>query len=427
MAFTLGVEDASGFYKYLINVIVVTASVAWLLLLFIRSIDSKVYREFKPFSIAMSLQLLFVTVRNLTTLLLSSEPKLEEIGIHFPLCILKRQLDGYQSGFPIQCRWVAVGGIIIYQGFAISAECAMLIRCRSFTRYPRAVTYMTIPTWIVRFALCIWLATTMKGQDNVAGTACDIVMDLQMSAIMQYLKIATEIIIVVFFLERVISLHRHEGGIITGDTQHHHWRRLALINAGITFLVVLFEILVGQITVYLTDYLFLTYSMVNLIQATLCVFIVEDTRSVFKERAAAAQNNSGSNNTNSNQGSGGAPRHSTMSGPVVVSSRYDDRDEDVVSYADAIAAAKAARHSQESQKPWSLTMRPPGGDMHSPAQIHHSLASQSPHTYYMDNMGSSSPDSKRTMTPQRWRSGEAEDEIPMTRTTKASQDGGAYY
>ncbi|KAF9276384.1 hypothetical protein BGZ88_001766 [Linnemannia elongata] len=83
MAFTLGVEDASGFYKYLINVIVVTASVAWLLLLFIRSIDSKVYREFKPFSIAMSLQLLFVTIRNLTTLLLSSEPTLEEIGIHF--------------------------------------------------------------------------------------------------------------------------------------------------------------------------------------------------------------------------------------------------------------------------------------------------------------------------------------------------------
>lgn len=72
MAFALGVEDASGFYKYLINVIVVTASVAWLLLLFFRSIDSKVYREFKPFSIAMSLQLLFVTIRNLTTLLLSS-------------------------------------------------------------------------------------------------------------------------------------------------------------------------------------------------------------------------------------------------------------------------------------------------------------------------------------------------------------------
>ncbi|KAH7050973.1 hypothetical protein BKA57DRAFT_504280 [Linnemannia elongata] len=393
MAFTLGVEDASGFYKYLINVIVVTASVAWLLLLFIRSIDSKVYREFKPFSIAMSLQLLFVTIRNLTTLLLS-------------------------SGFPIQCRWVAVGGIIIYQGFAISAECAMLIRCRSFTQYPRAVTYLTIPTWIVRFALCIWLATTMRGQDNVAGTACNIVMDLQMSAIMQYLKIATEVIILVFFLERVISLHRSENSVLTGDSQHHHWRRLALINAGITFLVVLFEILVGQITVYLTDYLFLTYSMVNLIQATLCVFIVEDTRSVFKERAAAAQNNSGSNNTNSNQGSGGAARHSTMSGPIVVSSRYDDRGEDVVSYAEAIAAAKSARHSQDSQKPWSLTMRPPGGDMHNPAQIHHS-------SYYMDSM--ESPDSKRTMTAQRWRGGEAEDEIPMTRTTKASQDGGAYY
>ncbi|KAG0274071.1 hypothetical protein BGZ95_010127 [Linnemannia exigua] len=404
MAFVLGVEDANGFYKYLINVIVVTASVAWLLLLFIRSIDSKVYREFKPFSIAMSLQLLFVTIRNLTTLLLS-------------------------SGFPIQCRWVAVGGIIIYQGFAISAECAMLIRCRSFTRYPRAVTYMTLPTWIIRFALCIWLAITMEGVDNLPGFTCDIVMDLQMSAVMQYLKIATEIIICVFFLERVISLHRDTGGIITGDLQHHHWRRLALINAGITFLVVLFEILVGQITVYLTDYLFMTYSMVNLIQATLCVFIVEDTRSVFKERAAAAQHNSNSNNSNSHQGSGGSggARHSTMSGPYEV--RSGNGDEDVVSYAEAIAAAKAARHSQDSQRPWSLAMRPfngSEGDMQSPGQL--SAASRLPtaaHVYYMDGMESPS-DSKRTMmTPQRWRSAEAEDEIPMTRTK--AQNGGAYY
>ena len=72
MAFVLGVNDAKGFYSYLLNVVVVTASVAWLLLLFIRSVDSKVYQEWKPFSIAMSLQLFFVTVRNLTTLLLSS-------------------------------------------------------------------------------------------------------------------------------------------------------------------------------------------------------------------------------------------------------------------------------------------------------------------------------------------------------------------
>ncbi|KAG0210762.1 hypothetical protein BGX33_004722 [Mortierella sp. NVP41] len=284
---------------------------------------------------------------------------------------------------------------------------------------------MTIPTWIIRFVLCLWLATTMRGANNLPGYICDITMDLQMSAIMQYLKIATEIIIVVFFLERVLSLHRSSSGIIAADSHHHHWRRLALINAGITFLVVLFEILVGQITVYLTDYLFLTYSMVNLIQATLCVFIVEDTKSVFKERAAAAQNNSNSHNTLSNHGSGGSggARHSTLVGPMSVSGRHDDReDESVVSYADAIAAARAARLSQDSQKPWSLTMRPSGSDMpSSPIQIHQAPRSN----LYYDGM--ETPDHKKATTtiPQRWRT-EAEDEIPMTRT-KASQDGGAYY
>jgi len=72
MPFTIGVDTAEEFNKYLINVVVTTASVAWLLLLFIRSVDKKVLIYRKPFSVAMSLQLLFVTMRNLTTMMLSS-------------------------------------------------------------------------------------------------------------------------------------------------------------------------------------------------------------------------------------------------------------------------------------------------------------------------------------------------------------------
>ena len=126
----------------------------------------------------------------------------------------------------------------------------MLIRCRSFTRYPKMVTYLTIPTWIVRFGLCIWLVTTITGEDNEAGYVCNTSMDYNLSAIMQYIKIATEVIILVFFLERVIALHRTARNTAVDN----HWRRLALINAGITFLVILFEVLVGQVTVYLTGY-----------------------------------------------------------------------------------------------------------------------------------------------------------------------------
>lgn len=72
MPFAIGVDNADEFNKYLINVVVVTASVAWLFLLFVRSIDEKLVKYRKPFSIAMTLQLFFVTLRNLSTLMLSS-------------------------------------------------------------------------------------------------------------------------------------------------------------------------------------------------------------------------------------------------------------------------------------------------------------------------------------------------------------------
>lgn len=72
MPFAIGVNNADEFNKYLINVVVVTASVAWLFLLFVRSIDEKLITYRKPFSIAMTLQLFFVTLRNLSTLMLSS-------------------------------------------------------------------------------------------------------------------------------------------------------------------------------------------------------------------------------------------------------------------------------------------------------------------------------------------------------------------
>lgn len=112
------------------------------------------------------------------------------------------------------------------------------------------LTYLTVPTWIVRLGLCLWLVTTIKAPNNVAGYICDTTMDYNLSAIMQYIKIATELVILYFFLERVIALHRSSHG---GETDLQ-WRRLALINSGITFLVILSEILVGQITVYLTGY-----------------------------------------------------------------------------------------------------------------------------------------------------------------------------
>ncbi|KAG0038279.1 hypothetical protein BGZ82_000649 [Podila clonocystis] len=352
MPFAIGVDNADEFNKYLINVVVVTASVAWLFLLFVRSLDEKLIKYRKPFSIAMTLQLFFVTLRNLSTLMLS-------------------------SGFKIPCLWVAIIGGVIYQFFAISAECAMLIRCRSFTRYPKLVTYLTVPTWVIRFGLCIWLVTTIKADNNEVGYICDTVMDWNLSAYMQYVKIATEVIILIFFLERVIALHRSSVGVQI-DSNHSHWRRLALINSGITFLVILFEILVGQITVYLQGYLFLTYSMVNLIQATLVVFIVEDTKNVFRKRAETSHSASKQGNGNSGGGSHSASQNHH--------GHYETAT--VVSYADGVASKGGNRvhdstilPTHHSNQPWSLTMRAPSA-MPDTIPVQYSPNTEHPASFY---------------------------------------------
>ncbi|KAG0339413.1 hypothetical protein BG000_002168 [Podila horticola] len=352
MPFAIGVNNADEFNKYLINVVVVTASVAWLFLLFVRSIDEKLITYRKPFSIAMTLQLFFVTLRNLSTLMLS-------------------------SGFKIPCLWVAVIGGVIYQLFAISAECAMLIRCRSFTRFPKLVTYLTVPTWVIRLGLCIWLVTTIKADNNEVGYICNTVMDWNLSAYMQYVKIATEVIILIFFLERVIALHRSSVGVQI-DSNHSHWRRLALINSGITFLVILFEILVGQITVYLQGYLFLTYSMVNLIQATLVVFIVEDTKNVFRKRAETSHSASKQGNGNSGGGS-----HSVSQNHHA---HYETAT--VVSYADGVASKGSNRvhdaailPTHHSNQPWSLTMRAPS-TMPDTIPVQYSPNTENPSSFY---------------------------------------------
>ncbi|KAF9170419.1 hypothetical protein BGX20_009002 [Mortierella sp. AD010] len=288
----------------------------------------------------------------------------------------------------------------------------MLIRCRSFTRYPKMVTYLTIPTWVVRFGLCIWLVTTITGEDNAAGYVCNTSMDYNLSAIMQYIKIATEIIILVFFLERVITLHR---SFVQTDSNHSHWRRLALINAGITFLVILFEILVGQVTVYLQDYLFLTYSMVNLIQATLVIFVVEDTKNVFKKRAATG--NSASKQSNSNSGNHANSQRGNM-------------DDTTVSYNDGVSA-KAGRLNDSysnnlasSQQPWSLTMCAPTSTPDA-VSVNYQPNSRPHSTFYdfgqMDQKMSPNRhwdvdvESQDTIDGNgRWKYGKNEDEIPMT-------------
>ncbi|KAF9355662.1 hypothetical protein BGX34_010322 [Mortierella sp. NVP85] len=400
MPYQIGVDSADAFVKYLVNVVVVTMTVAWLFMLFIKSIDSKVIKHRKPFSIAMTLQLFFVTLRNLSTMMLS-------------------------SGFPIPCRWVAVIGGVIYQLFAISAECAMLIRCRSFTRYPKMVTYLTIPTWIVRFGLCIWLVTTITGEDNQAGYVCNTSMDYNLSAIMQYIKIATEVIILVFFLERVIALHRNSRNTAVDN----HWRRLALINAGITFLVILFEVLVGQVTVYLTGYLFLTYSLVNFIQATLVVFIVEDTKSVFKKRAGGSNNNSKQSNNSHSHSHSHTPSHSQCANQASTQ-RSHNYDGSTISYADGVAASKTQRSHESSQhsqqQPWSLTMRTPAAlpeDI--PVCYSPQMGGDRPMSSFYDfgNMDQkASPnrhwdvdvESQETVDGARWNHNKAEDEIPMT-------------
>ncbi|KAF9373543.1 hypothetical protein CPC16_001799 [Podila verticillata] len=73
MAFAVAMEDPEGFKQYLTTLIITAASVAWLFLLLVRPVDLKLTKYRRLFNVAMTLQLLFATSRNLPTLLLSSD------------------------------------------------------------------------------------------------------------------------------------------------------------------------------------------------------------------------------------------------------------------------------------------------------------------------------------------------------------------
>ncbi|KAK9696447.1 hypothetical protein K7432_012465 [Basidiobolus ranarum] len=240
----------------LVNSTVTTVGASWLVLLFIQSLDKGLVAHKRPFKVAMTAQLLFGSIRNITIML---------------LC----------AGYPISCKLVAIIGGIDYQFFAIATEAVMYIRCRSFTNYRKLLTVLLIPTWIIRFGLCIWLVTTIQGPNNNIGEVCNIVMNYELSAMMQYIKIASELLILAFFVEHLVKLVRR--GAPTKMSSSKGWKHLLINNCIFTGLIAFSEVLVGQITVYLTDYLYLTYSVVNLIQSLLLIFIVEDTRKIFVE------------------------------------------------------------------------------------------------------------------------------------------------
>jgi hypothetical protein len=101
MPYQIGVDSADAFVKYLVNVVVVTMTVAWLFMLFVKSIDSKVIRHRKPFSIAMTLQLFFVTLRNLSTMMLSS------VSRTLPTLLSDGCLCGYRLSALLPCCLVA--------------------------------------------------------------------------------------------------------------------------------------------------------------------------------------------------------------------------------------------------------------------------------------------------------------------------------
>ena len=167
--------------------------------------------------------------------------------------------------------------------------------------------------------------------------------------------------------------------------------------------------------------------MVNLIQATLVVFIVEDTKSVFKKRAASSNNASKQQGNNSSSHSQREYENST------------------VSYADGVAAAKASRqhesvnlsshHGQQQQQqqihanggqPWSLTMRTPAV-MPETIPVQYSPQERPSSNFYdfghVDQKNSHGhnrlwdvdAESQDTIDgSQRWRHNRPEDEIPMT-------------
>lgn len=137
-----------------------------------------------------------------------------------------------------------VGSLSSVQNVLCSSDAGLLLD-------PTAVTLLTIPTWMLRLVLCLWLVATTEAEDNVLGEVCQVSMNFELATIMHYIKILPECIILCFFMEQTITLHRGSRGI---QDSNNGWRRLGLINLGITFWVNVSEIMVGLITIRQCNY-----------------------------------------------------------------------------------------------------------------------------------------------------------------------------
>ncbi|KAG0349312.1 hypothetical protein BG005_011047 [Podila minutissima] len=174
MAFAAAVDDAEEFKQCVTSLIVTAASVAWLFLLFVRSVDLRLTKYRKLFNGVMIGGTLY-PVRNIVET--CQEAKDPQLG--------------------------------------------------------------AVPTWMLRLALCLWLVATIEAKDNALDEVCRVTVNFELAVIMQYIKILPECVILFFFMEQIITLHRGSKGIQDGN---NHWRR-GLINSGITFLVIVSEIM----------------------------------------------------------------------------------------------------------------------------------------------------------------------------------------
>lgn len=138
------------------------------------------------------------------------------------------------------CYWIAIVGGTLYPVRNIVETC----------QEAKDPQLGAVPTWMLRLALCLWLVATIEAKDNALDEVCRVTVNFELAVIMQYIKILPECVILFIFMEQIITLHRGSKGIQDGN---NHWRR-GLINSGITFLVIVSEIMVGLITIRQRDY-----------------------------------------------------------------------------------------------------------------------------------------------------------------------------
>jgi hypothetical protein len=184
----------------------------------------------------------------------------------------------------ISCKWYGHFSFILFPIWVTVFEYLLLLRSRLFSIYQKWLNGIVYALWAGRWACELYTNISIQALSSPEDF-CFFLADFQLSYYNLAFRIGTEIAITIPFLLKMYECHRTENETNTV------WFRLSITNAIAMTLLILTEIALNVIVTFsfLIPYLPIVFSICNLIEANLVLFVIEDVERGIKDSIVKQQ------------------------------------------------------------------------------------------------------------------------------------------